>query len=80
MYELENSMSLSELIEWGEYLEAYPLSEDRNEVQLAVLSQIHASSEKKKYSAQDFMVSGKNKEIKEMSGEELNDYILRVMR
>ena len=72
-------MSYAELQEWSEYLKEYPLAEDRNEAQLAVLTQVQASSEKKKYSAKEFMISGKSKELEAMSGDELNDYILKVM-
>lgn len=72
-------MSASELMEWGEYLSLYPLHEERNELQLAVLSQINASSSKKSYETKDFMVSGKTQEPKKMSKSELNEYILKAM-
>ena len=72
-------MSYSELQEWSEYLGSYPLHEDRNEIQLAVLTQVQASSEKKKYSHKDFLISMKNQERQELSGEELNEYILKAM-
>lgn len=81
LYELENSISYSELQEWSEYLGLYPLHEDRNEMQLAVLSQIHTSSKEHKTKARDFMISHQHDErsLSDLSGEELNDYILKVM-
>ena len=72
-------MGASELIEWSEYLSIYPLHEDRNELQLAILSQIGASSSKNNLTTKDFMVSGKKETKPEISGQELNDYILKAM-
>ena len=72
-------MSASELSEWGEYLSVYPLHDDRNEFQLAVISQIHASSSKKIFTTKDFMVSGKKEQPKKLSKSKLNEYILKAM-
>jgi hypothetical protein len=77
VYELENSMSMSELSEWAEYLSIYPLHEDRNEMQLAVISKIHASASDS-LKVEDFLISGA-KEQKKLSKEELNEYILKAM-
>lgn len=71
-------MSYSELMEWGEYLSLYPLHEDRSEFQMAVLSTINASSSKKQYEVNDFMVTNKKKKV-ELSGKDLEDYIFKAM-
>ena len=77
VYELENSMSMSELSEWAEYLSIYPLHEDRNEMQLAVISKIHASASDS-LKVEDFLISGAKKQ-KKLSKQELNEYILKAM-
>lgn len=72
-------MSTSELMEWAEYLQVYPLPNEVNELQLAVLTQVNASSSKKSFETKDFMVSGKNQKPKKRSKSELNDLILKAM-
>jgi len=71
-------MSNSELIEWNEYLGLFPLLEDRNEYQMAVLSAMTASSSKKQFEANDFMITNKKQKV-ELSGKDLEDYIFKAM-
>ena len=72
-------MSFSELMEWSEYLQLFPLHEDRSEYQMAVLSQINsASASKQKLDYKDFMITNR-KEKTELSGKDLEDYIFKAM-
>lgn len=56
---IENTMSHSEYLEWIEYYKIEPFAEDRNEVQMAVLSTIQSNKAGGKSKVGDFMVSNK---------------------
>lgn len=79
-------MSYSEMFEWMEYLNLYPLHEDRSELQLAVLSSITINSVSSKQTGfEDFAVSKnlktkENKEPKKLEGQELERFILGKMK
>lgn len=60
--ELEHTISHNELLEWVEYLDEKPLMVDRNELQMAQLSQMIAAymgGKKNKTQMSDFMPSFK---------------------
>lgn len=72
-------MSYSELSEWAEYLQLFPLHEDRSEFQMAVLSNINiANVSKKSHSVDDFMITNKKPKA-ELQGKALEDYIFKMM-
>jgi len=81
LYELEHSISQSELYEWMEYLNLYPLHEDRSEFQLSVLtSSVLAPHMKDKVNYKDFMVTLHEKdEVEELEGQDLEDYIINTI-
>lgn len=73
-------MSQSELMEWVEYLNLYPLLEDRNEVQMAVLTQsVLAPNTKQKISYKDFMLTADKEDLSALTGKDLENYIQKVM-
>lgn len=80
--EIENTMTHSELQEWGEYVAEYPLPADVSEIQMATLSfliSITNGGKKSKSNISDFIVSGKNakqtsasRSVLDMSADELD--------
>lgn len=59
--ELKHTLSYRELYKWYEYYNEEPFLADRNEQQMAILSNLVASFGGSKAKVKDFMVSNKNK-------------------
>ena len=76
-YEIENTFTMAELDEWGEYLQDNPTPQFVAETQRAMIAQAIASQYGAKTSLDDFIVSGKKETqqavgIHEMTEEEIN--------
>lgn len=72
--QLENNISQSELEEWQEYYTIEPFSEDRNEIQMAVLTGMIANYMGSKSTIESFFITGKKqkKAIDSFSADEIN--------
>ena len=76
--ELSSSMSWSEYMEWQEYYNKEPFHQDRQEIQMAVLTKMVSSQYGGKSKVADFIITGKTDtsepslSIEEMSAEDIN--------
>lgn len=78
--ELEERLSASEMMEWQEYFSLYPIGADRNEIQLAVLIQTMINlNSKQKVNYKDFILSHKEDKTSTPTGQDLENYILKMM-
>lgn len=75
--ELENTMSYAEMQEWISFYNAEPFHEDRQEIQLSMMTSVMAASFGNKIEPIEFMLTGK-KPKKKKSVDELSNQVKTI--